>query len=456
MPGQSLECGEAGTGGESLCDPWRIAGDMADRPNVLLICTDQQQARALGVEDETFRTPNLDRLADRGVRYTGCYTTSPQCSPARSSLVTGQFPHQTGLYSLWGGYGAPLDTELPSVGRQFRDAGYHTAYIGKWHLGGDDTEGHLAAMGWEETRNVHPVANPPEGTPADTTTRDETITFLSEYDGEDPFFLTASFNLPHPGFYEDPGFADQFDREDVPLPESFDDDLADKPAFHRERAAELDLDEETVRDMRYKYRTMTSRVDDHVGRILDELDAQGLRDDTVVVFTSDHGDMQGAHRLSLKGVIAYEEILRVPLLVDVPGRDTRRDVIPDLVSWAAIPGTLLDAAGLPFDAFEGGSVLPALDRDVPPDDERVFFEHKAAYWGHHPYRGIRTREWKYVENMRDDTDELYHIAEGPHELHNLSGNEAYADTEARLRDEVYQWWEQTGGETASWLGPLAE
>jgi choline-sulfatase len=311
-------------------------------------------------------------------------------------------------------------------------------------------------MGWDETRNAHPVANPPEGTPADTTTRDEAVAFLSEYDGEDPFFLTASFNLPHPGFYEDPGFADRIDREAVPLPESVDDDLADKPAFHRERAADLDLDEAAVREMRYKYRTMTARVDDHVGRILDALEAEGLREDTVVVFTSDHGDMQGAHRLSLKGVVAYDEILRVPLVVDVPGRDAARDVVPDLVSWAAVPGTLLDAAGIDYGDFEGGSVLPALDRGAPPDDERVFFEHKAAYWGHHPYRGVRTRDWKYVENMLDDTDELYHVAEDPHELHNLAGADAHADTEARLREMVYSWWDRTDGDTASWLGPLDE
>ncbi|WP_276256563.1 sulfatase family protein [Halomontanus rarus] len=429
---------------------------MGEKPNVLLLCTDQQQARALGVADETFETPHLDRLAADGVRFTECYTTSPQCSPARSSLVTGQFPHQTGLYSLWGGYGGPLDPALPSVGRHFRNAGYRTVYIGKWHLGGGDPVSHLQSFGWEETANAHTVANPPEGTPADTTTRDEAVTFLSAYDGEEPFFLTASFNLPHPGFYEDPGFAHWYDREDVPMPKSFADDLSDKPAFHRERSRELDLDEEAVRDMRYRYRTMTSRVDDHVGRILDELSAQGLREDTIVVFTSDHGDMQGAHRLSLKGVVAYEELLRVPLLVDVPDRDTARNVIPDLVSWTAIPGTLLDAAGLPYDAFEGGSVLPALDRDAPPVDEQVFFEHKAAYWGHHPYRGVRTREWKYVENMLDERDELYHVATDPHELHNLSGAPSYENAEAALRSAVDEWWDRTDGDAESWLGPLAE
>lgn len=424
-----------------------------DRPNVLLLLTDQQQARAIGAVDDSFVTPNLDRLADSGTLFTGCHSTHPQCSPARSSLVTGQYPHQTGMAELpdWGP--GPLDPDLPSVARPFRDAGYETAYVGKWHLGEDTVED----FGWEVTRNVHETSNPPEGTPGDTTTRDETIEYLSARDDESPVFLTASFNLPHPGFYEDIGFADWYDREDVPLPESFDDDLADKPDFHRERAlgSEGGLAEADAREMRYKYRTMVSRVDDHVGRIFDALEAAGLREDTAVVFTSDHGDMQGAHRLAKKGVIAYDEILRVPLIVDVPGRESRRDRIPDLCSLAAIPGTLLDAAGLPTDGFEGGSLLSALDRTAPPDDERVFFEHHYAYWGFHPYRGVRTRDWKYVEYLRDDTDELYRMGQDPYEIENRSGDPECAAVRSRLRDAVRQWWDDTGGDEAEWGTPPA-
>ncbi|MFB6295757.1 MAG: sulfatase [Halobacteriales archaeon] len=424
-----------------------------DRPNVLQILTDQQQARALGAVDGSFETPNLDRLAESGALFTGCHSTHPQCSPARSSLVTGQYPHRTGMSTLPGWGPGPLDADLPSVARPFRAAGYETAYVGKWHLGEDTIDD----FGWEVTRNVHETSNPPEGTPGDTTTRDRAIEYLAARYGDAPFFLTASFNLPHPGFYEDPGFADRYDRDAVPMPESFADDLADKPAFHRDRAggSEGGLTESEVRDMRYKYRTMVSRVDDHVGRILDELETQGLREDTAVVFTSDHGDMQGAHRLAKKGVIAYDEILRVPLIVDLPDRESRRDRIPDLCSLASIPATLLDAAGLSTGEFEAGSLLPALDRTAPPDEERVFFEHHYAYWGFHPYRGVRTRDWKYVENLLEETDELYHVAEDPHEMENLSGEPEHAAVESRLQDTVEEWWEQTGGEEAAWTDPPA-
>lgn len=421
----------------------------ADPPNVLLLLTDQQQAGALGAIDDTFRTPALDGLANEGTLFTGCHSTHPQCSPARSSIVTGRYPHQTGMATLpsWGP--GALDSGLPSVARPFGAAGYETAYVGKWHLGEDCIED----FGWEETTNVHETANPPEGTPADTTTRDRVIEYLADRDADSPFFLTASFNLPHPGFYEDPGFASWYDRGAVPLPDSIDDDLAAKPAFQAERAAETGgrLSETEVRDMRYKYRTMVSRVDDHIGRIVTALEANDLRENTVIVFASDHGDMQGAHGLTKKGVIAYDEILRVPLIVDVPGRTAYRDRIPDLCSIAAIPAILLDAAGLSTEQFDGESLLPAFDRPAPPDDERVFFEHHYAYWGFHPYRGVRTTDWKYVEYLLDDTDELYHVAEDPNEMENRSGETAVEEIERRLQRMVRTWWQTTGGDDADWL-----
>jgi arylsulfatase A-like enzyme len=202
-----------------------------NNPNILLICSDQQQARAMGVIDDGFRTPHLDRLSERGTLFTGCHSTHPQCSPARSSLITGLYPHQTGMHTLsnWGP--GPLDPSLPSVARPFRDAGYETVYIGKWHLGGA-----VNNFGWETAANVHETSNPPEGTPADTTTRDKAVEYLDSHNGTDPFFLTVSFNLPHPMFYEDPGFSEWYERDAVTVPKSYTDDLSDKPAFHRERA----------------------------------------------------------------------------------------------------------------------------------------------------------------------------------------------------------------------------
>jgi arylsulfatase len=423
---------------------------MTDRPNVLLVCTDQHPWFALGSVDGSYVTPAFDRLADRGTLFTGCHSTHPQCSPARSSLVTGQYPHQTGMETLFTWGPGDLDGDSPSVGRVFREAGYETVYFGRWDLGRDNAR----ELGWE-TRGLDVTGTPGRaGRDRDAQTLADALSFVTERADDRPFFLTTSFNLPHPPYFEDTTFAPRHDVAEVPVPSSFDDDLADRPAFQRDRAADLDLDEETVRNVNYQFRTMVSRVDDYVGQLLDALERAGVREETVVVCTADHGDMLGAHGLIKKGVVAYDEILRVPLVVDVPGRESRRERVPDLVSLAELPGTLLAAAGVPRGGFPGGSVLDALDRESPPDDERVFFEHKYAYWGEHPYRGVRTRDWKYVQYFEDPTDELYHVSEDPGETTNHSGNPEYEGHERRLRDSVRAWWDRTGGDDEQWTEPV--
>ncbi|MFB6147052.1 MAG: sulfatase [Halobacteriaceae archaeon] len=429
-------------------------GPAPDRPNVVQILTDQQHAWALGAADPSFDTPHLDALAARGTRFTGAHCTHPQCSPSRSSLVTGRFPHQTGVETIpnWGPF--DLDADAPSVGRAFRDAGYRTAWFGKWHLGMDNLE----PLGWETVDRIeHNRAEPPDhdGTYGDLDDRatDAAVEFVR--DGPEPFFATLSLNLPHPPFYEDPATASRSSPAEMPLPVTFDDDLDDKPAFHAERQADCDLDPEATRTVAHQYRTMVSKVDDCVGRLLAALRAAGIREETAVVFTSDHGDMQGAHGLDLKGVLAYDELLRVPLLVDVPWLDPPRDEITDLVSLAGVPGTLCDAAGLDHDVA-GGSLLDALARSSPPADDRVFFEHRYAYWGEHPYRGVRTRDWKYVDYLADDAAELYDVSADPLERQNRADDPAHADVRASLSETVRDWWQRTGGDDVDWAAPLFE
>jgi arylsulfatase A-like enzyme len=166
--------------------------------------------------------------------------------------------------------------------------------------------------------------------------------------------------------------------------------------------------------------------------------------------------MQGAHRLNKKGVVAYDEILRVPLIVRVPGRDSTRDRIPDLISNRAIPSTLFDAAGIDAPAeFDAESALDAFKREQPADDDRVFFEHRYAYWGDHPYRGVRTSRWKYVEYFGDETSELYDMISDPHELINLASEPDHAETVDLLRDSLHEWWTESGGDDDWWLEPIS-
>lgn len=437
------------------------------RPNVLFVITDQHHADALGVGNSSYHTPNIDRLAESGTRFTRCYATHPQCSPSRSSLVTGLLPHQTGVHALadWGPF--DLDPDSHSVGRVLREAGYRTGWFGRWDLGTDNAE----PLGWGthdlDVNDLDVTGSPGrDGAVRDEETLADAISFLREGGDESPFFLTASFNLPHRPYYEEEGFADTYSRSEVPVPASFHDDLRDKPRLQAEWApgdvpAEYDdLTEEQFQELGYRYRTMVSRADEHVGALLDALEEEGLAENTIVVFTADHGDMQGGHGMVGKHTVPYEEVLRVPLIVRRLD-DAWPATVDDLVSNAALPGTLIELAGLEVPAaFEGGSVSEAMD--VPPDRQQVFFEHKIATGEHHPYRGIRTRDWKYVEYLAEDASELYDLQNDPWEHRNLASRAEhddaaeYEEVADDLRAELHRWWETTGGDEEAWTEPIEE
>ena len=177
--------------------------------------------------------------------------------------------------------------------------------------------------------------------------------------------------------------------------------------------------------------------------------------DTAALFTSDHGDMMGAHRMRLKGTIPYEEIFRIPYILKLPDgtEEPARKVVDDLGCNVSQAGTLLESAGLPVPAdFKGGSLLPAAYRAAAPEREEVFFEHYGAYWGLHPFRAIRVRdpqygEWKLAKYYGPDEGEieLYDLGADPHEVTNLAHDQTVADWRDTLASRVDEWWERSGG-----------
>lgn len=416
------------------------------RQNILLILTDQQQAQALGCVNPSFSTPNLDRLAAEGVRFSNAIAASGQCTPSRASLMTGLYPHQVGVLRI----GHQLDPALDSVGKVFRRNGYETAYFGKWHLYTP-----LEAHGYDITQwrndGVDP-GGPWHGAERSETAADAgpiamTLNYLEDYDGDKPFFLITSWNTPHPPFEFVEPFTERFPRDEMPVPDSFyKDDLSTKPKWQQERASngESLLTEDIVRRDGQAYRTMVAHLDWNVGRILDVLERKGLAERTSIMFTTDHGDMQGAHRLRLKGVIPYKELYNVPLIMRTPGRESMRKVIEDLVVNTAVPGTLMELAGINIpEQFEGGSLVPLLGRTERPEDEMVFFEHYQAYWGFYPFRGVQTREWKYVFYYEHGVEEMYDLVDDPDENINVADKPSAAAAKGRLRQAVDEWWNST-------------
>lgn len=422
-------------------------GDAAPRPVVLFLC-DQMQYRRLGLVDPISRTPELDRLAAEGITFDRFYCSYAQCSPSRASLQTGLYPHEAGVMVIYGfgGHTGHLGPRHRTLGQAFAASGYRTAYFGKSHFGYP-----LADLGYAEGAEHGYGASLAK---VDEAIVDDAIALVQEHDPSQPLFLTVSLHEPHPPFETVEPYATEFPTDRMPVPESFDDDLSDRPAFLSARKAHGEggyRDRDHLRQELAQYYSMISQVDAQFGRVRAALEAKGLWDDAVVAFTSDHGDMMGGHGLRLKGTFPYEELYRVPLLIKAPDVEpaSRTD---GLAVNVALPATLMTLAGLDTPPGWPDRTLAGMVAGTDPGPDRVFMEHYGAYWGWHPFRTVVTRRYKYVDYYGSDAPaaELYDLIEDPGERTNLTGRPNLGTVEADLRDSVREWWSATGGRAYSY------
>lgn len=443
----------------------------AARPHVLLFLCDQMQYQRQGVIDSTASTPELDRLAREGVFFSHHHASNGQCVPSRVSIQTGLFPHEAKVMIIYRfhGHTAHITNEQMTMGHVFRDLGYATAYFGKTHFGVS-----LEALGYQfGNEGPPPVAqdegggqssgaadgNPRLMSQVDRTIVDDTLAFIKDYDEDRPLFLTVSLHEPHPPFELVDAYAELFDIEDMPTPPSFiADDLSTKPDFQRRHAESAGHGQHSERELREelrRYYSMIAHVDQLFGEVRQALEDKAMWDESIVAFTSDHGDMMGAHRMRLKGTLAYDEIFRVPLVLKLPASSPAptRKIVDDLSSNVALAGTLIEAAGITApQSFRGGSILGTVFQNSRPAAEEVFLEHYGAYWGLHPFRAIRVRDaargdWKYVKYYGPDDGqaELYDLDADPHEVVNRAGNPDLAAWRAELETRVDEWWTRTDG-----------
>jgi arylsulfatase A-like enzyme len=458
--------------------------DRSDRPNILFICTDQHRFDLLGAAGNPHvKTPHLDRLAGEGALFEQCYTPNPVCAPTRASILTGRYPRAHGLW----GNGVPLPGHERLFTRDLADAGYDCGLVGKLHLGacfGQRTEPRYddgfrvyrwahapshrspenAYHRWLQERHpalyeraAQAAAGRRPGTSGTTVsgpsfddmpaeahyTRwvgEETVAFLrgsGDPQRPGPFFLWANFFDPHHPFVAPQEYLDRYDAAGLPLPLGSERDLDDRPPILAEASRRsygghargyAEHSPEELRQIVRAYYAMVSFVDDEVGRILAALDELGLRERTLVVFSSDHGEMLGDHGLLLKGPMMYEGAVRVPLLMRWPGvlaGGTRR---AELVSLVDLCATFLDAAGLPdLPASQGDSLLP-LARGESGGRGYALCEYRNSG---HPYDPpvhvtmLRRGRHKLVVHHghpatgRARTGELYDLQADPHEGRNL-------------------------------------
>ena len=436
------------------------------RPNILLIMTDQQTSRAMSVAGNPhLRTPAMDHFARCGVRFEQSYCTSPVCGPARSSIITGRMPHETGV-----DYNVDIpDPAIPNVGEIFREEGYRTVWGGKWHLP------RMYPHKFDVEKNAIQGFELPTffdfnqrkwdwGEMTDPPLTEMAVDFLNTYDSEDPFFLTVSYHDPHDiCFY--PYFPEQFrdpDGIDVlpPVPPNHS-ALGGEPEFVQQRRALRRYgdqlvrteawEEKTWRGYLYEYYRMVERIDAEIGKVLEALRVNGLEENTLILFTSDHGDGAAAHRWVGK-LSFYEEPVTVPMVLSWKGQIPAGVVDSHhLVSGVDIVPTLCDYAGIELSVVQRGASLGKVVRDPNANWREHLVAELADDTGDKTRAGrmVRSAKYKYARYSHGDQNEqLFDLESDPGETQNLAHERSLQEVIVHHREFLKNWMLETEDDVA--------
>lgn len=469
------------------------------QPNIVFVITDQQRfdtIAALG--HDHVDTPNLDRLVREGTTFTRTYVTAPSCSPSRASLFSGVYPHSLGVLrneELWRHSWVEL----------LADAGYHCVNVGKMHTHPWETplgfhERHVVENKdrdhpsvpffhdqWDKALWIRGETKPTRTTYRDRPDYRERLGafeweldedlhsdvfvgsharwWLDSHPGDEPFFLQIGFPGPHPPYDPVKRHLDAYRDRPVPPPLRSAEDLASQPAALRQlrqQHQEVDHDavvhlaepteEQSVRQRRHYYANITM-IDEQIGLLLGALERRGVLDDTVIVFTSDHGDCLGDHGHSQKWNM-YEGSVHVPAIVWGPGRVTEGRRVDALTSMMDLGPTVLELAGVtPPSWMEAESLLPALRGEPWQGRSHVFSEHARdlILTGTELMTMIRNERWKLVEFVDSDEGQLFDLDTDPGELVNLWSSQDPAPAEAKreLIGELARWRARSALRTAN-------
>ena len=475
---------------------------MGQKPNILLLMTDQQKATSSHLYGNTFcETPSLARLADQGVLYEQAYTPHPLCVPARISLWMSQYPHTHG--------GRRNETLMPRSAEHafkiWKQQGYALGLIGKNHCFEDPADLELFdvwctishgglgrgssthGMEWfrpeAQIRAAHELRRsmPPRNSVFSFARSDhpledqstglvtgQTVRFLEAH-RDTPFALWVSYPDPHEPWVAPQQYADLFPPEAVDMPPYREGEFDGPGVPERNRVLYrmLGMDRgnsDEIFGLMGTYYAMARFIDDGVGQILDALGAFGLRENTIVVFCSDHGDFMGEHNMQCKGGVFYDCLTRVPLIVSWPGQVPTAVRDESMVNLIDIVPTLLQLQGLNVPCCMQGTPLPIVT-DSPPRDA-VFSEYGAGgppfgmadlealprphgrktliqslRWREAEGRRkmARTHDWKLVHDPMGDSDELYDLVNDPWELTNVAGEHDLCDIRTELLCRLADW-----------------
>lgn len=459
------------------------AKELPQKRNVVFILTDDMRLDMTAYGGGKLQTPNLDMLKSEAVNFKNACTTTGLSTPSRAALFTGRLGHRTGLednLNLWHCEDLTLDKDCSTIYEWASAAGYNVAYFGKWHLGyispadrgaeqfvGSPSElvvkkqprpSYSAIDKYYDKSYQRDVAKGKQEKPHYYATQDCTyeqteakkqvdlgVKFLEELPSSDnrPFFLTLSFHSPHPSYKVPAPYNKMYDYRDITLPESLHNNHKGLEFQHDVLWPWMDVDHMSDDDWRktISYSMgLCTMFDQALGEFFDELKAQGLWEDTLIVFTSDQGTMLAEHGLYDKGPYAYEGLMKIPMLVKMPKGEAAE--VEHQVSLIDLNQTLVEYMKLqPMDAnVDSRSLMPLIEDgdkvwSCVPDVSFYRYEKYNGRW--FGVRSIRTPEWKYSFNP-NGSDELYNIKSDPHEMQNLIDDVEYAETLHDLQIQLLQ------------------
>lgn len=460
-----------------------LRGAQGERPNILFIMSDDHAAHAISAYGSKInKTPNIDRIAAGGVRLENCFCTNSICTPSRAAILTGQYSHRNGVYTL----NDRLDPARNHVGKELQSAGYQTAMIGKWHLASDPTGfdywNILPGQGvYYDPIFLEKGEKKQHNGYCTDLIADFSLNWLKQRDRGKPFFLMCHHKAPHRPWDPAPKYKNLFDNQTIPEPENLLDHYEGRAAsvaavkmkvgedmVERDVKQPLpkDLHGDALRKWAYQYyikdylRCVQS-VDDNVGRLLDYLDEDGSARNTIVIYTSDQGFFLGDHGWYDKRLM-YEESLRMPFLMRYPAAIRPGTLNRDITLNVDFAPMFLDYAGRKApNEMQGRSFRENLERRTPKDWRKSMYY---RYWMHNSndhhvpaHYGIRTDRWKLIFYYGKPLDmkgaqppettpdwELFDVQKDPRESKNLYHDPKYAKVIQGLKSELQKRQQEVG------------
>lgn len=476
-----------------------LQGAQAARPNILLYCTDQQRfdtIRALG--NQHIRTPNMDRLVNTGVAFTNAYCQTPICTPSRASFLTGCYASSLHV-NRNGNEFFPAQHTPKLISRILKDAGYDCGMVGKFHLSSSYQrveprldDGYRRFEWSHAPRNDWPVEqhsyirwlrdqgvdfkkaygarvfpDRPKEFGAGIAARHHETAWCSHYALEwikgglqAPWFITVNTYAPHPPFHPPPEFLERMNPAAMPLPLWRDSDMANQARLAKVDFQSKPKDPKTYesRFMKAAYYAQVEFVDSELGRLLDALEASGQRDNTIVIFMSDHGETMGDHGLTHKGCRFNEGLAHIPLIVSWPARFRKGVKAPALVELTDVVPTILESIGLKLpDYLHGKSLHPILtgERDGSRHREFARSEYHDALQAPDASHGNMLRNERYkLVTYAGHPGELYDLEKDPHEFNNLWDDRASLPLRAHLTQQSFDAAMRTTDPGQRRIGPM--